>query len=388
MYYTDARVDARLPTSILNLNISDGTADHYLQTDGAGTFSFTDPLANASIITGPGQLQLNPSPEGGGSLGDVRINGRLTVANLARFNGNMEFGNNVSDTITITARYGSHLVSQIETGDTPIYDIGEYNRTWRDGFFQGVTTVTLNSLNFPTSDGTAGHALTTDGAGTLSFTNILNTGSLTDLGDVNSPGSTTPGNIMVVHASGTEYAWIPERKVLDDLNDINAGSPSDGQVLTWNNASSKWIPTTVSSGGGGATTLDGLTDTNIGTPSDGQALVYDSGTTSWIAGTISGYTDAQADARIAAASIADLNDVTGTTTDGDILTYNASTSSYEFQAGFSLTVPSTSSESINGEVLEWDFGNNEFVIKDLYDLSTSQRISREETATQVIYRFN
>jgi len=53
-----------------------------------------------------------------------------------------------------------------------------------------------------------------------------------------------------------------------------------------------------------------------------------------------------------------------------------------------LTVPSESSEAINGEILQWDFANNEFVIKDMYDLATSQRISREETATQVIYRFN
>ena len=170
---------------------------------------------------------------------------------------------------------------------------------------------------------------------------------LTDIGNVNSPGSLTAGNMMVVNGAGDGYTWVAQKKVLDDLNDINAGSPSDG-----------------------------------------QALVYDSGTSKWIPGIATGYTDAQADARIAAASIADLNDVTGTTTDGDILTYNASTNSYEFQAGFSLTVPSESSEAITGEILQWDFANNEFVIKDMYDLATSQRISREETATQIIYRFN
>ena len=244
---------------------------------------------------------------------------------------------------------------------------------------------------------------------------------LTDIGNVNAPGSLTAGNQLVVNGAGDGYTWVAQKKVLDDLNNVNAGSPSDGQFLKWDNTAGNWVPETVSltvalltdignvnapgsltagnmmvvNGTGDGYTwvaqkkvLDDLNDINAGSPSDGQALVYDSGTSKWIPGTATGYTDAQADARIAAANIADLNDVTGTTTDGDILTYNSATSSYEFQAGFSLTVPSESSEAITGEILQWDFANNEFVIKDMYDLATSQRISREETATQIIYRFN
>jgi len=36
---------------------------------------------------------------------------------------------------------------------------------------------------------------------------------------------------------------------LNDLNDVNAGSPTDGQALTWDNATSKWIASTIASGG-------------------------------------------------------------------------------------------------------------------------------------------
>lgn len=35
---------------------------------------------------------------------------------------------------------------------------------------------------------------------------------------------------------------------LDDLNDVNVGTPSDGQVLTWDNLSTEWIATTISAG--------------------------------------------------------------------------------------------------------------------------------------------
>lgn len=38
---------------------------------------------------------------------------------------------------------------------------------------------------------------------------------------------------------------------LDDLSDVNAGSPSDGQVLTWDAASSKWIAETPAEPGSG-----------------------------------------------------------------------------------------------------------------------------------------
>jgi len=36
---------------------------------------------------------------------------------------------------------------------------------------------------------------------------------------------------------------------LNDLSDVNASSPSDGQVLTWDSGTSKWIASTPSSGG-------------------------------------------------------------------------------------------------------------------------------------------
>jgi hypothetical protein len=41
---------------------------------------------------------------------------------------------------------------------------------------------------------------------------------------------------------------------LDDLADVAAPAPTDGQVLTWNAAASRWIATAATGGGGGTTT--------------------------------------------------------------------------------------------------------------------------------------
>ncbi len=80
---------------------------------------------------------------------------------------------------------------------------------------------------FPTDNGTSGYVLQTDGAGATSWV-------------APSGGATT----------------------LSALTDTNISGQSDADVLTWDNASSKWIPQ-APSGGGGASTLVALTDTEL-----------------------------------------------------------------------------------------------------------------------------
>lgn len=59
---------------------------------------------------------------------------------------------------------------------------------------------------------------------------------------------------------------------LDDLTDVNAPSPSDGDVLTWDSTPGEWVAAAPT--GGGATDLDDLTDVTITTPATGQRLRY------------------------------------------------------------------------------------------------------------------
>ncbi|MDR4491372.1 MAG: hypothetical protein R2685_10805 [Candidatus Nitrosocosmicus sp.] len=98
-----------------------------------------------------------------------------------------------------------------------------------------------------------------------------------------SEGIGTEGQVLTV-VSGVP-AWAdptggePGAETLDDLTDVDTTtSPNDGDVLTYNSASSVWIPATPSGGGGGAADLDDLTDVTLITPADGDILQRQSGT--------------------------------------------------------------------------------------------------------------
>ncbi len=75
--------------------------------------------------------------------------------------------------------------------------------------------VRVNSAyTLPTSDGTNGQIMQTDGAGSVSFVDFTSTSSIDDLSDV----------------------------------DTSTVSPSDGQALVWDNAASQWEPGTIEGG--------------------------------------------------------------------------------------------------------------------------------------------
>lgn len=72
---------------------------------------------------------------------------------------------------------------------------------------------------------------------------------------------------------------------LNSLTNVNADSPTNGQVLAYNSTNDTWEPRTVS-GGGGASYLGDLNDVSTTGASSGQALVYNG--SSWSPGTVSG----------------------------------------------------------------------------------------------------
>lgn len=92
-------------------------------------------------------------------------------------------------------------------------------------------------------------------------------------------------------AAGTNIVWIEDvekwdifamSKIgsLDDLNDVNISSPTNGQGLLYNSTTQEWENTNIPSGG--ASALDDLTDVEITTPSSGQVLKYDG--SKWVNG--------------------------------------------------------------------------------------------------------
>ena len=63
---------------------------------------------------------------------------------------------------------------------------------------------------------------------------------------------------------------------LRDLHDVEVGTPTDGQVLAWNAAATRWQPAAAA-----ATTLSALTDVEVSTKTSQSLLYYDSSAGKW-----------------------------------------------------------------------------------------------------------
>lgn len=68
------------------------------------------------------------------------------------------------------------------------------------------------------------------------------------------------------------YCQQSPHTALTSLTDVDISSPSNDQVLKYDNATQKWVNGT---GGGGASDLDDLTDVTLTSPASGQVLEYD-----------------------------------------------------------------------------------------------------------------
>ena len=144
------------------------------------------------------------------------------------------------------------------------------------------------------------------------------------LADVHLTSSLADGDFLV-YVAGTTDTWqamspadvasgIAEHIALGDLSNVSAGSPSAGQVLTFNG--DEWVPATPSGGGGGgggATRLSALTDVEINSSlADGDVLTWSGHDDLWYA---------------RETLITNLSDVSidSTLADGDVLTWDSGT---------------------------------------------------------------
>lgn len=87
------------------------------------------------------------------------------------------------------------------------------------------------------------------------------------------PSGTTPTALQNVKV-GNSYYSVSTAAALNDLTDVNAGSPSDGDVLTYDNATGKWVADTPS-GGGAVLSTDVVTDKADNTKASTPKSVYD-----------------------------------------------------------------------------------------------------------------
>jgi len=116
----------------------DGANGQVLQTNGAGTLSW-----------------VNNAGGGGGSTGDLSIVGSTIMAPSN------------ADMVLTNSGTGSIVIDTISINQNEITANSSNANLELSG--NGTGSVTINNLKFPTSDGTAGQVLQTDGAGSFSF---------------------------------------------------------------------------------------------------------------------------------------------------------------------------------------------------------------------------
>ena len=193
------------------------------------------------------------------------------------------------------------------------------SQEWINGTGGGTGSYALDDLtDVSVSTPTGGQSLVYDDTsnewvnGAIEYSDVANTPTLATVATSGSYNdlSNTP-TLATVATSGSyndlsNTPAIPDE--LTELLDTSITSPTNGDVLKYDSASSKWV--NGQGGGGGASALDDLTDVDITTPTEGDTLVYDSTNSKWVNGAGGGgsakqtaVTQAQYDALVQAGTV-------------------------------------------------------------------------------------
>jgi hypothetical protein len=98
------------------------------------------------------------------------------------------------------------------------------------------------AVTLPTSDGSTGQFLKTDGAGTVSFASIPTINTLNDVGNVTITSAST-GEFLKWSGSAWVNDSIPTINTLNDISNVTITSVSAGEFLKW--SGSAWVNATV-----------------------------------------------------------------------------------------------------------------------------------------------
>ena len=193
------------------LPASNGTNTHLLQTNGSGALSYTGDI-----------VQIDTSPQLGGNLD---TNSHNILIDDAHFIGD-ENGNEQIIFQTTSSAVNQIDVTNAATGNAPsISATGDDTNIGLTLTPKGSGAVVIDELSHPTSDGSAGQFLKTDGSGTLSFATVntdLSNDSTPQLGGVL---DTNGNNIEFPDSSGAEVNRL-KFGAGDDLQIYHDGSSS------------------------------------------------------------------------------------------------------------------------------------------------------------------
>lgn len=224
------------------LPASDGTDGQVISTDGAGTLTFADAAASDAI-------EITVKNVSGGSLSIGTVVHPSPSANPP--------GGNVIEVIAADNSSASTMPA-----------IGVLKATLADDAEGGAIAFGQVS-GFDTSSFTAGDSIYVNTSGGFTATKPTGTALIQKIGIVVKSHASN-GSIKVFGANRTndvpniaeDYLWLGNSSgvatatehLLNNVKDVTTSSPTDGQVLTWDNANSYWKNADASGGSGGSDT--------------------------------------------------------------------------------------------------------------------------------------
>jgi len=112
--------------------------------------------------------------------------------------------------------------------------------------------VTDDNVESMTTAGASGTAPISDGVGNLTMTDVITETELDSEAELESQ-LTDATNVYTDNDGNLTDDDLSDNSI-DDLSDVNIGTPSDNDSLTWDSTTSKWIPEAVSTSPGGSDT--------------------------------------------------------------------------------------------------------------------------------------
>jgi len=233
LYYTDARFDTRLQTRNIG-NLAD------VDTTGASN--------GQALVWSSSNSQWEPGTvSGGGSYGDSDVDAHLNQSNptagyVLSWNGSDYAW--VQDSDTVYTSFNTDFDTRLGTKDTDDLTEGSTNQYYTDARARGSVSVVTGSPS---------------GSGTLSY-------------------NSSTGQFSFAPADLSSYLTDITGQSLYNLSNVySSSSPSDGQVLAWNNSASRWEPS--NTGAGDITAVVAGTGLTGGATSGSATLNVDVGTT-------------------------------------------------------------------------------------------------------------
>jgi hypothetical protein len=225
-------------------------------------------------------------------LDSPTFTGTVSLPNNTVALGTQTTGNYVSD---VSGGAGVTVTHTPGEGTTPSIAIGQDVATSASVTFANVTApltgnVTGNASTATTLATSRTIELTGDVTGSASFNGSSNaTITATIAANSVALGTDTTGNYMLDVSAGTgltvshtqsegSTATVSLDATLDNLSNVTAPSPSDGQFLKYVSASTSWVPAAIPT----INALDDIGNVNAPSPSDGEFLKYVSASTAWV----------------------------------------------------------------------------------------------------------